>query len=89
MTRVKTIINPRLATPDSYTVECGGKKARFPKGKETDIGKWIESVWAEQPVPKTAYVYFNIDWDADHVLYCKYDLQLDLGEMMEWRIQQA
>ena len=47
MTRFKTIINPRLATPDSYTVECGGKKARFPKGEETDIGKWIESVWAE------------------------------------------
>lgn len=76
MTINKTIINSRLLPPDSYTVECGGKKAHFSADEKLKVGDWIMSIWKTgnfQP----AYVYYNIDWDSDHVLYAKYELPFE------------
>lgn len=74
MTRIRTIINDNLRTPDSYTVECGGFKKNFSASEKKEIGSWVKSIWNEEMFPSTAYVYFNIDWDCDHILHCKYDL---------------
>lgn len=68
----KIIYNDNLRTPDSYTVECGGKTMMFNKGEEPLIGEWIKSIWKDEFFPSEASVYYNIDWDCDHVLYCKY-----------------
>ncbi len=75
---IKTVYNHNLRQPDSYTVECGGKKATFKYGDEAKVGAWIEDVWADEEdgffnVYSPAYVYYNIDWDCDHVLYAKYE----------------
>lgn len=72
----KTIINDRLLPPDSYTVECGSKKADFGINENLKIGEWITSVWKSGEI-RPAYVYYNIDWDSDHVLYAKYELDVD------------
>ena len=74
MTRIRTIINDNLRTPDSYTVECGGFKKNFSASEKKEIGSWIKSIWNKEMFPSTAYVYFNIGWDCDHILHCKYDL---------------
>ena len=72
---VKTVYNNRLLPPDSYTVECGGEKARANKGEEWKIGAWLMSKWQEDPLNhKPGYVYYNIGRDCDHILYCKYEL---------------
>ena len=69
----KTIINSKLLPPDSYTVECGGMKTSFSADEWFKIGQWITSVWKSGKIDP-AYVYYNIDWDSDHVLYAKYEL---------------
>ena len=68
----KIIVNPNLRTPDSYTVRCGGKQAYFKKGDELKVGEWILDTWKDDFIPPVAEVYYNIDWDCDNVLYCKY-----------------
>ena len=73
----KTIYNANLRPADSYTVECGAHRKTFPHGQEKQIGKWISSIWAEEIFPSPAFVYKNIDWDSDHVLYCKYELKTE------------
>ena len=74
----KTIYNPRLLPPDGYTVECAGRKANFSKGEEVKAAEWIMDIWKEQEDPffphfAPAYLFYNIDWDADHELYAKYE----------------
>lgn len=76
----KTVYNSHLRTPFSYTVVCGGKKAEFRYDDRDQIGKWMTERWKEQEdgffnTHKPAYVYCNIDWDCDHVLYVKYELE--------------
>ena len=78
MTIQKTVYNSRLRPADSYTVECGGRKANFKWNEQQKVGEWIMAVWREQEdgffnTHTPAYVYYNIDWDCDHVLYCKYE----------------
>lgn len=78
MTIQKTVYNSRLRPADSYTVECGGLKARFRWNEQHKVGEWIMKVWKDQEdgffnTHSPAYVYYNIDWDCDHVLYCKYE----------------
>lgn len=78
MTIHKTVYNSRLLPPYSYTVECGGKKAEFRRGEELKVGEWVKSIWAEEEdgifnVYSPAYIFYNIDWDADHILYAKYE----------------
>lgn len=70
----KTIYNNNLRTPDSYTVECGNKTKTFMKGSERCIGEWIMSLWNNDFFPMPANVYYNIGWENDHILYCKYEL---------------
>ena len=80
----KTIYNSHLRTPFSYTVECGGKKVEFLYDNRDQIGKWMQERWKEQEdgffnTHEPAYVYCNIDWDCDHVLYCKYELEGEIN----------
>ena len=70
---LKTIFNANLLPADSYTVECGSNRRDFPRGSEKQIGEWVRSIWDEEIFPSPAYVYKNIGWDSDHVLYCKYE----------------
>lgn len=69
----KTVYNTNLRTPDSYTVECAGKTKTFDRGDESKIGEWLTSIWLNEFFPSSAMIYYNIDWDCDHVLFCKYD----------------
>lgn len=78
MTIQKTVYNSKLLPPYSYTVECGGWKAEFKREDKNKIGEWINLVWAEEEdgffnVYSPAYIYYNIDWDSDHILYAKYE----------------
>ena len=72
----KTVYNSNLRTPDSYTVECAGKVKTFNKGEEKSIGEWIQNIWKDEFFPSEAKVYYNIGWDCDHVLYCKYEQEV-------------
>lgn len=76
MKLVKTIYNTNLRKPDYYTVEVGNIRKMFPASQKKEIGKFISTVWKEQEQykeqPDEAYIYYNIDWDSDHVLYCSY-----------------
>lgn len=69
----KTVYQQNLRSPDSYTVECDGQVRNFPASNKLDIGKWISQIWDNSFFPAPAYVYCNIDWDSDHILYCKYE----------------
>lgn len=71
---VKTVYAHNLRPADSYTVECGCHKKTFPASDARAVGEWIKQIWGNELIPKPAYVYANIDWDCDHVLYCKYEL---------------
>lgn len=76
----RTIYNPNLLPPDGYTVECAGKRQNFKKGEEAALRDWMLEIWRgeeDQTFPEfsvfsTAYIFFNIDWDSDHILYAKY-----------------
>lgn len=75
----RTIYNAKLITPYSVTVECAGQKAEFRWKERQKVGEWMEQVWKEQEdgffnTHSPAYVFYNIDWDADHILYAKYEL---------------
>ena len=76
MILVKTIYNTNLRKPDYYTVEVGNIRKMFPASQKNEIGKFIITVWKEQEQYKEesdeAYIYYDIDWDSDHVLYCSY-----------------
>ena len=79
----KTIYHSNLLPPDSYTVEIGNKTKFFPVSEKKNIANWIKSVWKTEPEYHPAYIYFNIGWGNDHVLYCKYDWEIvDLDEIM-------
>lgn len=80
MKLIKTVYNSRLLSPDSYTVECGNKKARFQKGEEKAVGDWVRGIWAKSVFKEPAYIYYNIGWDCDHVLYCKYECEFDWAD---------
>lgn len=76
----RTIYNRRLSEPYSITVECGGKKAEFKYEDRSKVGDWLMSVWKEQEdgffnTHSPAFIFYNIDWDADHVLYARYELE--------------
>ena len=70
----KTIYNDNLRSPDSYTVRCGDKKLNVSVGDEKKIADFFLNVWDEDPSRPAGYVYYNIDWDCDDVIFCKYDL---------------
>lgn len=74
MAIVKTTYNTNLRTPDSYTVECGNKRKMFDVTEKSKVGEWVKSVWENEFLPSPAYVYYNIGWDNDHILYCKYEI---------------
>ena len=69
----KTVYNSRLIPPDSYTVECAGQKKTFPVSEAKKVGEWVEGIWENEFFPSPAYIYYNIGWDADHILYAKYE----------------
>lgn len=74
----RTVFNERLIEPYSVTVECGGKEIEFRWEERAKVGEWIDQIWKEQEdeffyIYSPAYVFYNIDWDSDHVLYAKYE----------------
>ena len=79
---IRTIYQDRLLPPDSITVECGSKKQDFGVDDKLKVGEWIKAVWKSGEI-QPAYVYYNITWDSDHVLYAKYELASEsIFEMM-------
>lgn len=72
----KTIYHGNLRSPDSITVKVGGFEKIFPLIRYTkiEIGDWIREIWKYELFPQPAYIYYNIDWDNDDILYCKYEL---------------
>ena len=86
MNIIRTIYNDNLLPPDGITVECGSKKAHFDVKNDVreklKVGEWITSVWKSGEI-QPAFVYYDIDWDSDHVLYAKYELSPEsIFEMM-------
>lgn len=69
----KTVYQSNLRTADSYTVKCGDQSRIFPAAEKASIGSWISQIWNSSLFPEPAYVYCNIDWDSDGILYCKYE----------------
>lgn len=74
----RTVYNHRLRTPDSVTVRCGGKKVTFTYSERAKVGEWVKAIWNSEEDGffnnySPAYVYYNIDWDSDHVLYAKFE----------------
>lgn len=72
----KTVYNSHLLTPDSVTVQCGDQKKDFSYAERGKVGEWMKSIWENEFFPTPAYVYYNIDWDSDHILYCKYECEV-------------
>ncbi len=73
----KTIINNNLLPPDGYTVTCAGFRSTFNRGEEKKVGEFIKFIWNSGHKYEPAYVYYNIGWDADGVLYCKYEQEFE------------
>lgn len=72
---VKTIYNPNLLPPDSIEVICGDQVRTFDAKDKQEIGKWLMSIWNDEFFPSPAYIFYNINWDSDHVCYCKYEAE--------------
>ena len=75
----KTIYNHNLRKPDSIKVICGSNKKTFNQVDDLKaIGNYIKSIWEEEKKNNfglffsEAYIYYNIDWDCDNILFCKY-----------------
>lgn len=78
----RTVYNKGLIEPFSITVECAGKKAEFRWEERQKVGNWMMDVWKEQEdgffnTHSPAYIFYNVDWDSDHILYAKYELEGD------------
>lgn len=78
MTLVKTIYENNLRTPFNVRVECGKSVKIFEHYDEDEILKWLTPIWKQQLeetilIAYPAFVYFNLTWDFDHILYCKYE----------------
>ena len=76
----KTVYNRNLVTPFSITVKCAGEKKEFRWHERQNVGEWLMKIWKDQEdgifnIHSPAYVFYNIDWDADNVLYAKYELK--------------
>lgn len=71
----KTIYNTNLMSPDSIDVVCGEHSRTFDVKDKQEIGKWLLEIWNDEFFPTPAYVYYNINWDRDHVYYCKYEAE--------------
>lgn len=76
---LRHIYNYNLRTPDSVTVEVGSHKRLFAYEDRKEVAPWVEQIWQqeldagksyEECTP--AYIYYNIDWDCDHVLFARY-----------------
>lgn len=75
----RVLINPWLREPDRITVECGPYKRYFKPDEKPEVGKWLKSLWEQEQeenfgliLHREARVYYDIDWDSDHVLFCKF-----------------
>ena len=74
----KTIYKPNLLPAYSYTVICGKFKKEFLATNKREIGAYVVNIWKNQLFPEPAFIYANITWDFDNILYCKYELKGDL-----------
>lgn len=80
----KTIYNNNLRTPDRVRVRIGKIEKYFAYPSEKDeVMKFIENHWNAQENEQfffgdydDAYIYYDIDWDSDNILYCKYEKTL-------------
>ena len=78
--KVKRVIyNHSIREPDRITVVCGKEKKHFKPDEKIEVGRWLEALWNKQQeenlgmlITPEARVYYDIDWDCDNVLYCKF-----------------
>ena len=83
----KTIYNHNLLPPD-YVIAKIGKHSikettRYNEATYKDackkIAQWAIEIWEGQEVEnfglfyEPLYLYYDINWDADNILYCKFD----------------
>lgn len=74
----RTVYNPKLCEPYSVTVECGNMSSDFRWKDRAKVGDWMMAIWKSQEdglfnTYSPVYVFYNIDWDSDHILYAKYE----------------
>ena len=76
---IRKIFNHNLRMPDSVTVEVGKHKAIFSYEDRKQVAPYVEEIWKKElDAGKSledctpAYIYYNIDWDCDHVLFARY-----------------
>ena len=72
---VKTVYVPNIMKPDRIKAVCGKEQIRVSPKDKKKIGAWAEEMWSKQLFPEPVLIYYDIDWDNDNVLYCKYELQ--------------
>lgn len=73
---IKTVLNNNLRTPDSVTVVVGDSKKLFKYPEENEkVGTWILQKMEENFFLLPAEVYYNIGWDSDGILYCRYEIE--------------
>jgi hypothetical protein len=75
----RVIYNHNLREPDRITVFCGKEKKHFKPSEKREVGNWLTRLWEQQMeenfgliLTPEARVYYDIDWDCDHILYCKF-----------------
>ncbi len=75
----RVIYVPNIRQPDRITVVCGKEKRYFKPEEKREVGNWLTSLWTKQQeenfgfiLTPEARVYYDIDWDCDDVLYCKF-----------------
>lgn len=75
----RVIYNHNLRDPDRIVVECGKEKKYFKPTEKREVGRWLTDLWNKQQeencgliITPEARVYYDIDWDNDNVLYCKF-----------------
>ena len=83
----KTVYNHNLLSPDYITARIGNHKIKVTtryngatyKDACEKIAQWSIDIWEAQEVEtlglfyEPLYLYYDINWDADNILYCKYD----------------
>ena len=90
----KTVYNHNLLSPDYITAKIGKysikETTRYNNASYKDacnkISQWAIEIWEVQKLENLGafyeplYLYYDINWDADNILYCKFDC-LELMEV--------
>lgn len=71
---VKTVYVPNIRKPDRIKAVCGEERLYVSPTNSKMIGAWAKEIWSKQMFAEPVYIYYDIDWDNDNVLYCKYEM---------------